>query len=79
LPDAFAHSRTGLLTLSVGLVVIVALASQLREFANSLLTTYTGERLLRGFRSRLFRHAQRLSLSYHDTQGTVDFHLSNSI
>src|SRR5439155_17595721 len=37
-----------------------------------LLTTYAGERLLRGFRAQLFRHVQRLSFSYHDTKGTAD-------
>ena len=56
----------------VALVITVALLGQLRDFANSLLTTYAGEKLLRGFRAQLFRHVQRLSLSYHDTQGTSD-------
>ncbi len=34
--------------------------------------TYTGERLVLDFRTRLFRHVQRLSLSYHDPSGTSD-------
>src|SRR5207245_10345181 len=38
----------------------------------SLLTAYTGEKLLRGFRAQLFRHVQRLSFSYHDSKGTAD-------
>jgi ATP-binding cassette subfamily B protein len=61
-----------LLWVIAGLVVLIALLSQLRDFANLLLSTYAGERLLRGFRTKLFRHAQRLSLSYHDTRGTAD-------
>jgi len=36
------------------------------------LGTYAGERLFRRFRTKLFRHAQRLSLSYHDSRGTAD-------
>ena len=71
-PAALKHSDTALLFLAVALVIGVALLGQLRDFAASLLTTYTGEKLLRGFRARLFRHVQRLSLSYHDTKGTSD-------
>jgi ATP-binding cassette subfamily B protein len=33
---------------------------------------YTGEKLVLNFQAQLFRHAQRLSLSYHDTMGTAD-------
>jgi ATP-binding cassette subfamily B protein len=72
LPTGLVHSVAGLLWVTVGLVVAVALASQLRDFGNSLLTTCAGEVLLRGFRAKLFRHAQRLSLSYHDSRGTAD-------
>ncbi len=72
LAGGLAHSPTALLLLVVALVIVVALLSQLREFAAALLMTYTGEKLLRAFRAKLFRHAQRLSLSYHDTRGTAD-------
>jgi ATP-binding cassette subfamily B protein len=60
------------LVLAAGLVVVVALLSQLQELGSSLLRAYTGERLVLGFRARLFRHVQRLSLSYHDAKGTSD-------
>ncbi len=72
LPATVPRSPGAMLAVAVGLVVLVALLSQLRDFANTLLATYTGEKLLRRFRARLFRHAQRLSLSYHDTRGTAD-------
>jgi len=72
LPTSIVHSQTGLLLVIVALVAMVGVLSQLRDFASSLLTTYTGEKLLRAFRARLFRHAQRLSLSYHDRRGTTD-------
>src|SRR5207249_8892171 len=49
-----------------------AVLTQFRDLANALLTAYTGEKLLRGFRAQLFRHVQRLSFSYHDTKGTAD-------
>ncbi len=37
-----------------------------------MLTVYAGERLVLDFRAELFRHAQRLSLSYHDSKGATD-------
>jgi ATP-binding cassette, subfamily B, bacterial len=54
------------------MVIGVALLTQLRDFTSTLLMTYTGEKLLRGFRAKLFRQAQRLSLAYHDKRGTAD-------
>ena len=72
LPERLTQSPTGLLALAVGLLVGVAVLTQLRDFANALLTAYTGEKLLRGFRAQLFRHLQRLSFSYHDNKGTAD-------
>ena len=72
LPAALPRTEVALLALAVGLVVMVALVSQVKDFATSLLSAYTGEKLLRGFRAQLFRHVQRLSLAYHDTRGTAD-------
>jgi len=72
LPAAVKGSGAGLLAVAVGLVLAVALLNQLRDFGTSLLTAYTSEKILRGFRSRLFRHVQHLSLSYHDSRGTAD-------
>jgi ATP-binding cassette, subfamily B, bacterial len=37
----------------------------------TLLSTYAGEQLVLNFRARLFRHVQRLSVSYHDERGTT--------
>jgi ATP-binding cassette subfamily B protein len=65
-------SSATLLAVVAGLMVAVALLGQVVGLASSLLGTFTGEKLVRGFRAALFRHAQRLSLSYHDTKGTTD-------
>jgi ATP-binding cassette subfamily B protein len=54
------------------LLVGIAVARQLQELTIQLLRAYAGEKLVLGFRERLFRHVQRLSLSYHDTKGTAD-------
>jgi ATP-binding cassette subfamily B protein len=55
-----------------GLSLLIALASQLQSLGSSLLTVFTSQRLLLEFRSRLFRQAERLSLTYHTRKGTAD-------
>jgi ATP-binding cassette, subfamily B, bacterial len=72
LPIAATRSDTTLLILAAGLSVAIALLGQLQELGGSLLRTYAGERMVLNFRAQLLRHAQRLSLSYHDTKGTSD-------
>jgi ATP-binding cassette, subfamily B, bacterial len=71
-PKSLASSSTGLLVFVVGLLVVVALASELRSLFTNLLRTYTSERLTLRFRARLFHHAQRLSMAYHDLRGSSE-------
>jgi ATP-binding cassette subfamily B protein len=71
-PAGARHSQTGVLLVAAGLFVLLSLLRQLQQFGNLVLSTYTGEKLLLQFRSRLFRHAERLSLAYHDSRGTAD-------
>src|SRR5207245_9595993 len=71
LPPAM-HSKDALLAAMVVFLVAIALVSQLKELGVSLLRAYTGEKLVLGFRTRLFCHVQRLSLSYHDSKGSAD-------
>jgi ATP-binding cassette subfamily B protein len=72
LPPAVSRSGTDLLVLVAAMVMVIAALGQLQDLATSVLRTYTGERLVLGFRARLFRHVQRLSLAYHDVRGTYD-------
>ncbi len=72
LPAGLAGSSWSLLALAAGLLVATAILGSLLDMATDLLQTYTGEKLAQDFRSRLFRHVQRLSLSYHDSTGTSD-------
>src|SRR5437868_3860209 len=65
-----ALSGPALLAVSAALLVLVTLLALLVGLVATLLGTYVGEKLVRGFRAVLFRHAQRLSLTYHDTKGT---------
>ena len=72
LPASTTGTETARLALTAGLVLVIALLGQLRDFAASILTAYMGEKLLRDFRAQLFSHVQRLSLSYQETRGTAD-------
>src|ERR671935_1566356 len=72
LPAGATRSHTAVLVLAAALFVAVALLSQVQQLGSAVLSTYTGERLVLNFRTQLFRHVQRLSLSYHDSTGTSD-------
>ena len=72
IPQAITGSRDGMLTFVIVLMMLVALLGGLQRVASTLLRTYTGEKLTLAFRNKLFRHVQRLSVSYHDTRGTTD-------
>jgi ATP-binding cassette, subfamily B, bacterial len=61
-----------LLASLAALLVLITLLLYAQGMAVWLASTYLGEKLVHDFRSALFRHAQRLSLSYHDRTGTTD-------
>ena len=69
---ANVRSAGGLLLFAIGLLVAIAVFTQVQDLIRWWLRTYTGERMALDFRARLFRHVQRLSLAYHDTKGTAD-------
>jgi ATP-binding cassette subfamily B protein len=71
-PDGIAHSPDLLLAFVVGLLLAVVLLSQLQTLAVAVLGAFINEKLVLSFRTRLFDHAQRMSLAYHDTRGTAD-------
>ncbi len=72
LPDVWLASPRALLGVAVGLVVLIAVLREGIGLASSILQTSMGEKLVVSFRSMLFHHVQRLSLRYHDVQGTHD-------
>jgi ATP-binding cassette, subfamily B, bacterial len=55
-----------------GMMVTIALVKHLAEMGYAVLRTWTAEKLVLNFRSTMFRHLQRLSLTYHDTKGAAD-------
>ena len=71
-PDALERSPAAVLVLAVAMILGVAILTQLQRASTSVLRTWTGEKLVLAFRALLFRHVQRISLSYHDRRGTAD-------
>jgi ATP-binding cassette, subfamily B, bacterial len=71
-PSWATGSSTSLLVYAVILLLAVTLISELASLVSYVLSTFTGEKLILGFRVRLFEHVQRLSLGYHDSRGTAD-------
>lgn len=72
LPESFTRSSGGMLVFAALLTVGIALLSQLQSLGDSLLRTYTGEKLTLNFQARLFHQVQRLSLSFHDMTGSSE-------
>jgi ATP-binding cassette subfamily B protein len=65
-------SQQSLLILAIVLLLAIAFISYLNALLIRLLHGYTAEKLVVGFRSRLFQHVQNLSLRYHDEKGSTD-------
>ena len=72
LPRAWGDSPTVALLLAAALLMLITVASQIQGFVSSLLKTHTTEKLLLDFRALIFRHLQRMSLSWHDSAGSAD-------
>ncbi|HXJ40813.1 MAG TPA: ABC transporter ATP-binding protein, partial [Bryobacteraceae bacterium] len=72
LPQSLTGSHGAALGVAVGLLVLLAILTQLLNLAESLLRAYTSEKLILDFRALIFRHMQRISLSWHDKMGTAD-------
>ncbi len=66
------QTDSSLLAFAIVLLVVVGVLSYLNGLAIWLLHGYAAQRLTLEFRSRLFMHAQQLSLRFHDTRGTTD-------
>src|SRR5215470_16312914 len=72
LPQPVLEAHGSLLIVVIILFLIISLLHQLQMICTSLLRAYTGERLVLGFRAKLFYQAQRLSVAYHDAKGAAD-------
>jgi len=66
-----SHKDSTLL-LAAALLLAIGAIMHLHALATWILQTYTGEKLVLDLRQRLFWHAQRLSLKFHDRRGSSD-------
>ncbi len=66
------NNTPGLLMIAAVALLSIGALMQIQVLLSWMLQTYTGERLVHDFRSRLFWHVQRLRLSFHDRRGTND-------
>jgi ATP-binding cassette, subfamily B, bacterial len=66
----FKFSFTSVVLISISLIILIAVIESIYGYINWVLNTYIGEKLVLKFRTVLFNHVQRLSLSYHDQKGT---------
>src|SRR5262249_8800211 len=71
-PSWVIASPTATLWLAVALMVLVALISQILRLVGWLLQESLSEKIVLEFRSKLFEHVTRLSLSQHDKRGGSD-------
>jgi ATP-binding cassette subfamily B protein len=72
LPGQTSASAASLLAMAAALLIVTTLLLYVQALSAWILQTYVGEKLVLDFRAELFRHVQRLSISYHDARGTAD-------
>ena len=71
-PDFVLQDQGSLLLFAAVLIVVLKLLARGQKLGSSLLRTYGSEKVVLALQSRLFHHAQHLSLTYHDQVGTAD-------
>jgi len=72
LPAFVTSSDLHLLLFVASLQVLIVVSVQLQALAVYVTGTQVSERMTLAFRARMFKHAQRLSLAFHDRRGTAD-------
>ena len=71
-PESVGSTPAGKLGVAITLFLGSAIIALLLRFTKRVLQAKTKEKLVLGFRLRLFPHVERLSLSYHDKKGSAD-------
>jgi ATP-binding cassette, subfamily B, bacterial len=70
--DDYAGTRSALLLVFAGSIVVLALASGFLYYWQNVLSAHIGQHVVAGLRSDLFRHLHRLDFSFHDRRRTGD-------
>lgn len=68
----FGTNALGVLGFAVGMVLFVAAVGAVGSYAEKQSVTTLGQRVTHELRSRIYTHAQRLSMSFHDKKRTGD-------
>jgi ATP-binding cassette subfamily B protein len=71
-PSWVTATPSAILWLAIALMVFISLLQLALRLGTWLLQEYLGEKLTLEFRSKLFEHANRLSLAQHDSRGSTD-------
>lgn len=65
-------SKNSIILLSITILIGATVLSQVQNVVDTWTTSKIGNRMTLDVRDRLFRQMQRLSITYHDTQGAAD-------
>lgn len=71
-PKGYIFTFDSIVVIAASMVILLALLENLYNIVTSVTGTYTSEKLVLRFRTILFEHVQKLSLSYHDEKGSSD-------
>ncbi len=71
-PSDFAFTFTAIAIIAACFYILIALLDNMNGVVTWVFEIFTGERLVRSFKAKLFNHIQCISLAYHDTKGTSD-------
>jgi ATP-binding cassette, subfamily B, bacterial len=69
---AVGTSSMAMLEFAVGAVVVIAIVGAVASYVEKQCVTALGQRVTHELRCRIYTHAQRLSMSYHDRKRTGD-------
>lgn len=72
LGPALATNSMVILEVAAGAVVLIAIVAAAASYAEKQCVTTLGQRVTHELRCRIYTHAQRLSMSYHDRKRTGD-------
>ncbi|HKW11023.1 MAG TPA: ABC transporter ATP-binding protein [Gemmatimonadaceae bacterium] len=68
----FGANSLAILEFAVGMVLLIAIVGAVGSFIEKQCITALGQRVTHELRCRIYAHAQRLSMSYHDKKRTGD-------
>ncbi len=71
-PQGQPFNFNSVIWIAAGLVIIIALIDNIHVYITWVMGTWVGEKLVLNFRTLVFNHIQRLSLTYHDQKGMTD-------